>query len=236
MVKLYLDGGHGGKDSGATGNGLLEKNLTLEITKKIAQRLKEDYLEVEILQSRESDIYLSLDQRTEKANKWGADIFLSVHINANPNPSGNGFETHIYNENVPASTIALQNVLHAEIWNKIKGFAVTDRGKKRSNFHVLRESRMNAILTENLFITNPNDSSKLKNDKFIEALVEGHVIGLEKFVGLKKSQQPPREPTRPQTTGQLFKVQAGAFADRDNAEALIEKLKKDGYSAFLSVE
>ena len=94
-MKLYLDAGHGDKDSGASGNGLLEKNLNLEITKRI-KKLLGDYSNVEVMTTRDTDIFLTLSERTDKANKWGADAFLSVHINANTSPSPRGFESYIY--------------------------------------------------------------------------------------------------------------------------------------------
>lgn len=226
MVKIYLDGGHGGKDSGANGNGISEKNITLQVVKKIEEILKKNYVNVDVMQTRSDDTYLSLDQRTDKANKWGADYFLSVHVNASTSTAANGFETHIYTK-TDAQTKAFQNVMHQEILNKIKPFGITNRGKKASDFHVLRESHMPAILTENLFISNRSDSDKLKRSDYIQATAEGHVLGFEKFIGLKKSPQP-------ESTRTLYKVQVGSFAEEENAKELMEKLKKDGYNPFIS--
>lgn len=228
-MKIYLDGGHGGKDPGASGNGINEKDITLKLVKKIEEILKENYTNVEVMQTRTSDVYLSLDQRTDKANKWGADYFLSCHVNASTSASANGFDSHIYTD-VDSKTKSFQNVMHEEIVKKIKPFGITDRGKKQSNFHVLRESHMTAILTENLFISNKADSDRLKRSDYIQATAEGHVIGLEKFIGLKKSQQPPKS----ESTLTLYKVQVGSFAEKENAEKLAEQLKKDGYKPFIS--
>jgi len=108
--------------------------------------------------SRTTDVYLSLSQRADLANKWGADYFISVHINAG---GGTGFESYIYNGSVSSATIAYQNVMKA-----IGG--VKDRGKKRANYAVLRETKMPAILTENLFIDNSSDVAKLKSEQFRE--------------------------------------------------------------------
>src|SRR5690625_7648935 len=79
MTKIYIDAGHGGNDPGASGNGLKEKDLTLTIAKKVQAILK-DYATVRM--SRTTDKTLSLTQRTNDANSWGADYFLSIHINA----------------------------------------------------------------------------------------------------------------------------------------------------------
>lgn len=225
--KIFLDSGHGGKDGGAQGNGLSEKTLNLAIVKKIAQKLQ-TYNGVEVLLSRDTDKYLSLAERTNMANKWGADILISVHINSAPDPSANGFESFIYNGTVSQKTIALQNVLHEEIMRQIAG--VRDRGKKRGNLHMVRESAMPAILTENLFIVNRADSERLKSEQFLDRLATGHVIGLEKFLGLKKSIDPPRETT---TAGKIYKVQLGAFANYGNAKALAEQAEKAGFQVFI---
>src|SRR5690625_2559502 len=92
MTKIFIDPGHGGSDPGAVGNGLREKDLTLKISKKIANILKDYHCSVKL--SRTGDQTLSLKQRTDMANKWGADFLLSVHINAG---GGTGYEDFIYN-------------------------------------------------------------------------------------------------------------------------------------------
>ncbi|WP_367949326.1 N-acetylmuramoyl-L-alanine amidase [Bacillus sp. FJAT-29790] len=179
MVKLFIDPGHGGTDSGAVGNGLQEKNLTLQICKRIRDMLT-DFENAQVKLSRETDETVSLNQRTEMANTWGADFFLSVHINATP--GGFGYEDHIY----PGSggvTVANQNIIHEEV---VKQVDFHDRGEKQSNFHVLRESKMPALLTENGFIDNAGDAAKLKKADFIDRIARGHVNGLEKAFGLKK--------------------------------------------------
>lgn len=230
MVKIYLDAGHGGTDSGAVGNGLLEKDINLILVKKIEALLKANYEEVEIMQTRTTDVFLTLKERTDKANNWGADIFLSVHVNASTYPTAKGFETHIYT-NASAKTQAMQNVIHEEIIRKIDG-TVYNRGKLKSNFHVLRESKMIALLTENLFISNSGDASRLKTETFLNQLAEGHVKGLEKFFGLKEKVIPPPVEESPY----LYQVIAGTFSNRGNADRQVEKLKADGYSAYVIVK
>ncbi len=82
MVKVYIDPGHGGTDPGAVANGLKEKDLTLKIAKYTRDYLQDNYKGVSIKMSRTGDTYPSLTQRTNEANKWGADVFVSIHINA----------------------------------------------------------------------------------------------------------------------------------------------------------
>ena len=182
-MKIWLDAGHGGNDSGAVGFGLKEKDLNLIIVKKIG-KLLESYQNVDVRYSRVDDRFLELLERTKKANEAGADYFCSIHINATP--SGTGFESFIYND-ASSKSVAYQNIIHAEI---MKQLDVKDRGKKRANYVVIRETKMPAILTENLFIDNQNDNKKLKEDGFLDKIAQGHVNGFVKSFGLKEKPKP----------------------------------------------
>ncbi|SNT42221.1 N-acetylmuramoyl-L-alanine amidase [Bacillus sp. OK838] len=193
MTKIFIDAGHGGTDPGAVGNGLREKDLTLQIGTRIRGILG-GYKDVYTKMSRTGDTFPSLSGRTKAANEWGADIFLSIHINAG---GGIGYEDYIY-PGVGTPTTAYQNNIHAEIMKLIN---MKDRGKKTANFHVLRETNMPAILTENGFIDNASDAAQLKQNAFIEALAQGHVNGLVKAFNLKLKDNG--------TSGNTHKVVAG---------------------------
>ena len=82
MVKIFIDPGHGGNDPGAVGNGIQEKNITLQISTGIRDILLSEYDGVSVLMSRTDDQTVSLNARTNAANHWGADFYLSVHINS----------------------------------------------------------------------------------------------------------------------------------------------------------
>jgi N-acetylmuramoyl-L-alanine amidase len=162
---------------------LFEKDLTLSIALKLKAELLK-YENVQVKLSRENDTYLTLSERAKMANDWGADIFVSIHINAG---GGVGFESFIFNGNVSEATRANQNVIHQEI---IRATGWNDRGKKRENYAVLRETKMPAILTENGFIDNTTDANKLKNDSFLDNIAQGHVNGIVKVFNLKKNSTP----------------------------------------------
>ncbi|MGE7601682.1 N-acetylmuramoyl-L-alanine amidase [Peribacillus sp. NPDC097675] len=177
MVKIYIDPGHGGTDSGTVGNGLREKDLTLQIGTRIKDILA-GYKNVTTKMSRSGDTYPSLSTRTNEANAWGADFFLSVHINAG---GGTGYEDYIYTS-TSKETKTYQDNIHGEIMKLIN---MKDRGQKTGDLHVLRESSMPALLTENGFIDNTSDAAQLKKSSFIEAIAQGHVNGLVKSFNLK---------------------------------------------------
>ena len=230
-LKITLDAGHGGTDSGANGNGIQEKDITLKIIQAIDTKLK-DYKDVETLLTRPKDVFVSLNDRTNMSNKWGADVFLSCHINAATDTNARGWQSHIYNGPVDAKTVAYQNVIHENVIQALFSFNITDRGKERDNFAVLRQTNCVAILTENLFITNAIDAALLKRDDFIDAIASGHVVGLEKFLGLQKNLPPPTEP--PTNSGDLYQVIVGTFSNLDNANNLAAKLKSQGYEAIVN--
>lgn len=226
MVKIYLDPGHGGSDPGAQGNGLQEKNLTLAIATRIRSMLVNGYDGVVVRMSRSSDRTMSLAQRTNDANAWGADFYLSIHINAG---GGSGFESYIY-PNVGAPTTTYQNHIHDEV---VKSISLRDRGKKRANFHVLRESRMPAMLTENGFIDNSSDAAKLKSSAFLTSVARGHVNGIVKAFGLKAKGDSPAPGTTP---GKLYRVQIGAYSIRNNANSIGRQAREKGFQTYIFEE
>ena len=182
VPKIYIDPGHGGSDPGASGNGLQEKNVTLNISLQVRNILQATYgSRVSIRMSRTTDVTRSLQSRTDDANAWGANIYVSVHINAG---GGTGFESFVY-PGVGSTTLRLQDLVHANTLAGMRTVAsVTDRGQKQTNFHVLRETVMPAVLTENLFIDTVADANKLKNAAFITATARGHANGIARFFAL----------------------------------------------------
>jgi N-acetylmuramoyl-L-alanine amidase len=91
---VVLDAGHGGHDSGAMGpNGVMEKDVVLDVTRRVA-RMVEGGLGVKVVLSRDSDVFVPLRERTNFANKQGADLFVSIHANAHPQAVSEGVETY----------------------------------------------------------------------------------------------------------------------------------------------
>lgn len=186
IKKVVIDAGHGGKDGGAAANGLKEKDIVLKVANEVSKRLQANYEGVECILTRSTDVFLELKERTNLANRSGADVLVSIHCNAGGN--GGGFESFTYNGTSDAATAAFQNVLHTEIMNRLSKFSVTDRGQKKANLHMVRESKMTAVLTENLFVDVVTDANKLKRAEVIESIINGHVAGIAKYLGLKEKQ------------------------------------------------
>lgn len=221
MARLYLDPGHGGYDPGAIANGLKEKDLTLKISLRIRDILLSQYEGITIKMSRSGDSFPSLQARTNEANNWKADLFLSVHINSG---GGTGFESFIH-PITGSTTKNYQTYIHEEIMKKID---MRDRGKKTANFHVLRETNDEAVLTENGFIDTTADANKMKSSAWLEDVAMGHALGVARCFNLKKKSGVKPIPS----SGTLYKVQVGAFGYVKNAQNLVNELKQDGFDAY----
>ena len=155
MTKIYIDPGHGGSDPGAVGiSGIKEKDINLAVAKYLQTELKRQDFDVKM--SRTSDVIKSLNERTSEANKWGADIVVSIHCNAFDDPSANGTETYIYKYGFKSEMIA-NNV---QI-NLVSTLGTKNRGVKEGNLAMVRDTDAPAILIELAFITNETDCAKV---------------------------------------------------------------------------
>lgn len=224
MDIIMIDPGHGGTDPGASFRGDLEKDFNLTIALKVRNHLQANY-EGTIVLTRDKDQTMSLNERTNLANSTNADFFLSIHHNAG---GGSGFESYIFNGTVPQQTIDHQNIIHEEIMKTIQAkYNIRDRGKKRANFHVLRETKMDALLLEILFVDNSNDLALLNNPSFIEDVAKGIAVGVAKALSL------PEKTSSAPSTDQLNKVIAGSFKNRSNAEQRVTFLTSKGIDSFI---
>lgn len=223
--KVWLDAGHGGKDPGAVGNGLKEKDITLAITLKVGKELERHGVKVGY--TRKNDKTVNLNSRGPLANKYGADVFVSIHTNAH-NSNAQGVETYSFPNSKNGARLAKfiqDEVLKAKLYTK-------NRGTKTANFAVLRQSKMPAALIETAFITNKQDAQLLKNkqDEFATAIAKG----ILKYLGI--NYKPVKKPSNNSNSKELYKVQVGAFSNKANAEKLEQELKNKGYDAFIKKE
>lgn len=90
--RVFIDAGHGGRDPGTIHNDVVERDITLDIALRLGRLLEDNGLEV--VYSRRKNVYVNLRDRTARANRSGADLFISVHVNAHENRGINGLETY----------------------------------------------------------------------------------------------------------------------------------------------
>ena len=196
---VVIDPGHGGKDPGAVGNGLLEKEITLDISLQVAKCLKQQYTcpsgsEPEVHLTRSDDIYMSLTERADFANRLKANFFISIHSNAG---GGTGFESYIHTSQNPV-TEEMRQAVHNTIMDYLAPLGIRDRGPKSANFAVLRQTAMPAVLVENLFIDTLTDVDFLKDNSFRSDLAVATARGIATAVNLKEKQP---NVTPPENTG-----------------------------------
>ncbi|MET0850755.1 MAG: N-acetylmuramoyl-L-alanine amidase [Candidatus Rokuibacteriota bacterium] len=120
LTTLVLDAGHGGHDPGASGpSGLNEKDVVLDVTRRVARLVEESKLGVKVVLTRSTDVFVPLRERTQFANKQRADLFISIHANAHPQSVSEGVETYFLSseatDNEARQVAAIENgVIHLE--------------------------------------------------------------------------------------------------------------------------
>lgn len=174
---IVIDAGHGGSDPGASGNGIIEKNLTLDVSKRVEAKLKR--AGAQVLMTRSGDTFPSLEARTEFAKKHYAETFVSIHGNAFT-PSANGTEVFYDSSTNPNGNES--RILAQYIQNNIVRMAnMTDRGVKDSRFYVIRNNNVAAVLVELGFMTNKADAEKLSSDRYKDIFAEAIYQGLLQY-------------------------------------------------------
>lgn len=192
MLKIVLDAGHGGSDPGAIGNGLKEKDVNLLLAMKTGANL--EARGAKVLYTRATDIFITLEERAKIANRWKADFFFSFHVNSSAGIAS-GFESFIYSEVNGGKTAAYQNVIHRKIAAVFASVGVHDRGQKKANLAVLRETNMPACLAEYGFINSAKDAALLMNESFLDRLAQATADGIAEALGLPKAVQPACDKT-----------------------------------------
>lgn len=169
-IKVIIDPGHGEDDSGAAAGGKTEKDFVLSVSLKIQQKLK-NHKHIKIQMTRTKDVFLELQERVNIAQKAKADAFISIHANSAVNGSATGTETFYTRPN----SLSLATIVHKHL---IAATKLRDRGVKKGNFHVIRETTMPAILLEVGFISNSNDRAALFDPVFQDNVAERVAMGL----------------------------------------------------------
>lgn len=191
-LKIVIDAGHGGKDSGAISKSqplAVEKVLTLDTALMLNSFLRQ--MGYETILTRGSDFFVPLDIRAAIANSNHAALFVSVHYNSAPNLKAEGVEVYYYDspenkKRTNDSKILGKNVLH-QILDATKA---KSRGVKHGNFAVIRETAMPAILVEGGFVTNDNETARLRSHSYLKTLAESIAVGIDNFL---KKERPRRD-------------------------------------------
>ena len=235
MAKLIaLDDGHGMETAGKRtpaipelgGRVIRENEFNREVVKYLDIELKRCGFKTLLVAPTDEDTPLST--RTNLANSRKADAFISIHYNAyDGNFDGydpEGLSVHIYPGSKEGRKLAECVLKYLK-----EGTPQKNRGIVESNFHVLRETNMPAILSENGFMDNKREALLMLNVDFQKEVAREHAKGICDYFGVKYVP----ESTTSSTTGSLYRVQTGAFSKKINADKLAAELKKKGFDTYI---
>lgn len=223
MSRLCFDYGHGGNDPGACYNGRKESNEALAIGTEVAKEVRRHGVMVDEI--RTTDTTLSLQQRSNYENKNNYDYFISFHRNAFKPEAATGVETYTY-LNQDSRSKGMADKMQAAIVS----IGFVNRGVKKANFHVLRETKAPAVLIELGFIDNSKDNSLFdsKENEIIKAISKAILAQL----GIAYKEESVSNSSDDKT---LYRVMAGSFSIRENADKQVQKLKANGFDATVMI-
>lgn len=182
-MRIVIDPGHGGSDPGAVGpNGLRESNVTLAVSLKLAEILRQAGVEIKL--TRTSDVRVELKPRCDLANSWKADYFVSIHCNAATNPQAHGTETYCLQLGGQGEILA--RAIQTEL---VAATGRANRGVKTANYYVLRNTNMPAVLVELAFISNADEERLLRSAEFQEKCAAAIARGIGKVIGVRIIQE-----------------------------------------------
>ena len=231
MAKVLIDAGHGGRDPGAVYQGRQEKDDALALALALGEALEN--AGVDVVYTRTEDVYDTPYEKAVMGNNSGADYFISIHRNASANPgSASGIETLIYSKGGEAERLA-ENI-NAEL----APLGFPDRGVvERPNLVVLRRTQMPAVLIEAGFIDSPQDNERF--DAEFGDIVQGIADAVLKTVnGDMETQEDGNTGSEGNTGGSgnaspIYQVQVGAYRVQQYADQMLEKLKSEGFPAYV---
>ena len=170
---IVLDAGHGGTDCGAIGGGYMEKNITLDVTKRVETILKQKGYNVKM--TRSDDSYVSLQERVSISENYSPDIFVSIHVNSSVKPEIIGVETHYYHQ----ESLSLAQIVHASLASAVQS---VNRGLFKSKFYVINHTTSPAILIEIGFISNADERAQLISEKRKQDTAQAIADGIQKYL------------------------------------------------------
>lgn len=226
--KVFLGVGHGGNDPGAS-KYLVEKDVNLAMAKACREYL--EYNGVSVLMSRTKDENDPLSEEIKECNAYNPDLAVDIHNNAG---GGDGFEAYYYTGGGTSKALAFN------IEQEVVAIGQNSRGCKtkintsgKDYYGFIRQIKAPSVIVEGVFVDNATDV------KIADTEAEQKAFGYAYARGILKTLQitPKEMNTASKTGGTLYKVQVGAFKNKENAEALKKKLLKAGFTnAFVKSE
>lgn len=214
---IMLDAGHGGQDPGAVYKGRQEKDDNLKLTLAVGEILKNNGIDV--FYTRTTDVYQTPFEKAQLANKAGVDYFISFHRNSSPTDNQyNGVEVLVYDKSGIKYQMA-ENIVGALGELGFREIGV----RERPGLVVLRRTRMPALLIETGFINSDQDNQMF--DEMFEKIAQSIADAILGTLDEETVEEPL-----------YYRVQTGAFRNKENADRMLYELLEKGYPSFLLYE
>jgi N-acetylmuramoyl-L-alanine amidase len=222
--KVFIGVGHGGKDSGAVGNGLKEKDLNLAIALACNEVLQRHG--VNTLMSRTKDENDTLNEEIKECNAYKPDLAIDIHNNAG---GGDGVEAYYHYKGGASKTLA-DNVLGeiVKIGQNSRGAKTRRNALGKDYYGFIRETSAPAVIVECAFTDNKKDIAIIDTAAEQKAMGIAIAKGILKTLGIAYVEEKKTE-----TSGKIYRVQVGAFKERANAEGMQKRLIANGYDAII---
>ncbi len=175
---IVIDPGHGGSDPGAIGSGgLKEKDVNLDIALRLYDLLTRN-TDFKVYLTRKNDSFITLSGRTALASRVDADVFISIHVNADETGLEKGIETYAY-YNTSRESWSLAWYIQESLVNSLQ---LADRGLKADNFQVIRDTTyIKSVLLEIAFISNKREENLLKNSQYRARVAQAVYDGILRY-------------------------------------------------------
>lgn len=217
--KVFLGVGHGGNDPGAS-KYLVEKDVNLTMAKACRDYL--EYNGVSVLMSRTKDENDPLSDEIKECNAFNPDLAVDIHNNAG---GGDGFEAYYYTGGGTSKTLAFnieQEVI--AIGQNSRGCKTKINTSGKDYYGFIRQIKAPSVIVEGVFVDNATDV------KIADTEAEQKAFGYAYARGILKTLQISPKAMNTNSNGTLYKVQVGAFKNKENAEELKAKLMKAGFT------
>ena len=211
---------HGGNDPGAVANNTKEKDLNLSIAKACSDELIRYGVEVKM--SRTKDENDTLSEEIRECNTFSPDLAVDIHNNAG---GGNGAEVFHHYGGGTGKTLAI-NILDEIIktGQNSRGVKTRKNSAGRDYYGFIREVKAPAVIVECAFVDNATDLEILATDGKRKSMGQAIAKGILKTLGVEIQGD------------RLYRVQVGAYSQKSNAEAMLEKLKAAGFAGYIKQE
>lgn len=225
--KVFLGVGHGGSDPGAVANGLKEKDLNLTVALACQDELARHGVLVKL--SRSKDVTEKLDEKIKECNTFAPDLAADIHFNAG---GGDGAEVFHHHGGGTGKTLAKNILAEMEAIGQNSRGAKTKKNASGADYYgFIRQTKSPAVIVEGAFLDNKKDVKIV--DTQAEQIAMGVAIakGFLKTLGI--AYKKPVEDAKPK---KIYRVQVGAYSQRENALEMVEALAKKGFDAYITEE